>query len=197
MQELGETVFGIRDPTATHDCSAISVVRLPERNLIDPVSLFHHPIAEVERLEHLHRPTGDAIGLAERESAGLLLNDEGVVSGKTANCAASVRPVGPQPTIRTSTSLARPFDNDRDACRSAGSEIAGSPDLNPSRWNCMASQVQSRLIRSLAYHRERVKRAAPRTPTATLICSRRATQTAEAPLTWRRRATFIGAEEAG
>ena len=61
-----------------------------------------------------------------------------LMSGNAASCAASVRPAGPQPTIRTSTSSERASGR-RQSPGSAASEISGLPGLNPLRWNCMAS----------------------------------------------------------
>src|SRR5215468_1513545 len=61
------------------------------------------------------------------------------MSGKFASCAANVRPAGPQPMIKTSTSLGRPSELDDMVCRSDGSEISGFPGLNPLRWNCIGA----------------------------------------------------------
>ncbi len=61
---------------------AVRVARLPERRLVDPVGLAFDALAEAERLEHLHRPAGDAVGLAELQRAGLLLDDAGLDVGK-------------------------------------------------------------------------------------------------------------------
>jgi len=82
MRELGKPLLVIRDPTAAHDPGPVGVVGRPERNLVDPIGLLHHPVAEAEGLEHLHRPAGDAVGLAEREGARFLLDDPGLDVGK-------------------------------------------------------------------------------------------------------------------
>ena len=49
------------------------------------------------------------------------------MSGKADSCAASVKPAGPQPTMRTSTSCRDRAGRPDAACRCAGSEISGSP----------------------------------------------------------------------
>ena len=78
MRELTEPVFGILDPVAADDVGAARLVGLPEGNLVDPISLFHDPLAEAERREHLHCPACDAVGLAEEQSAGFLFDDPGL-----------------------------------------------------------------------------------------------------------------------
>ena len=60
-----------------------------------------------------------------------------LMSGKAASCAASVRPAGPQPTIRTSTSAGSASEVGNASTDSNVSKISGSPGLNPLRWNCM------------------------------------------------------------
>src|SRR5271163_1485737 len=62
-----------------------------------------------------------------------------LMSGKAASCAANVRPAGPQPTIRTSTSPGSTSEDCDALYGSPGSETSGLPGLNPLRWNCMAS----------------------------------------------------------
>src|SRR6516225_9893848 len=47
-------------------------VRLPERRFVDPARLLHHALAETERLEHLHGPAGNAVGLTQQQRTGLL-----------------------------------------------------------------------------------------------------------------------------
>src|SRR5215467_3875099 len=68
------------------------------------------------------------------------------MSGKFASCAANVRPAGPQPMIKTSTSLGRPSELDDMLCRSDGSEISGFPGLNPLRWNCIGELPHLRYL---------------------------------------------------
>ena len=54
-----------------------------------------------------------------------------LMSGNADNCAASVSPAGPQPTIRTSTSAGTEPCAPEAGYRSDGSEISGSPGSNP------------------------------------------------------------------
>ena len=137
VRELGQAVFDVLHPAATDDLCAFSDVRLPERRLVNPIGFFHHSLAETERLEHLHRAAGDAVGLAKQQRTGFLLDDPVLMSGNAASCAASVSPAGPQPTIRTSTSLGRASGGS--VPRSAASDSSGLPGLNPLRSNCMVS----------------------------------------------------------
>ena len=113
------------------------VVRLPERRLVDPIGLLQHALAEAKSLEHLHGAAGDAVGLAEQQRAGLLLDDAGLDVGK-----------GRQLRRQRQTGRAAADDQDVDLVgqsvrtpdgriRSAGSEISGSPGSKPLRWNCM------------------------------------------------------------
>ena len=80
--KLGQAVFDILNPAAADDVARCGVVRLPERRLVDPIALLQHAIAEAEGLEHLHRAAGDAVGLAEKQRPGLLLDDPGLDVGK-------------------------------------------------------------------------------------------------------------------
>ncbi len=56
-----------------------------------------------------------------------------LMPGNADNCAASVSPAGPQPTIRTSTSSGTEPCEPAPGCRSDGSEISGSPGSKPLR----------------------------------------------------------------
>ena len=82
VRELGQAVFDVLHPAATDDICAFSDVRLPERRLVNPIGFFHHPLAETERLEHLHRAAGNAVGLAKQQRTGFLLDDPGLDVGK-------------------------------------------------------------------------------------------------------------------
>ncbi len=82
MRELGEPVLDILHPAEADDPVLARVVRLPERRLVDPVGLLLHALAEAEGLEHLHRPAGDAVGLAEQQGPMLLVDDAGVDVGE-------------------------------------------------------------------------------------------------------------------
>src|ERR1043166_8765351 len=70
-----------------------------------------------------------------------------LMSGNAEGCAASVKPAGPQPTIRISTSSGTgPADPDA-AVRCAGSAISGSPGSNPFRWNCTTPPASEPSVR--------------------------------------------------
>src|SRR5215216_3657531 len=60
-----------------------------------------------------------------------------LMSGNAESWAARLRPAGPQPTIRTSTSAGTGPGAPEGRTRSAGSAISGSPGSNPFRWNCI------------------------------------------------------------
>src|SRR4051794_3163951 len=83
MRELGEPLLSIQDPTSADDALALSIVRPPERHLINPIGLLQHALAEAKGVEHLHRPTGNTVGLAAEQSAGLLFDDAGLDVGKS------------------------------------------------------------------------------------------------------------------
>ena len=50
-------------------------VRPPERQLIDPIGLRDHTLAQAEGLEHLDRAARDPVGLPELERSGPALHD--------------------------------------------------------------------------------------------------------------------------
>src|SRR6185437_16809486 len=65
-----QPVLDILDEAVACDVAARS--RLPERGLVDPIGLALDALADAEGLEHLHRPAGDAVGLAELQWTRLL-----------------------------------------------------------------------------------------------------------------------------
>jgi hypothetical protein len=73
--KLGETVGGVPHSAAARYPAAVARVGLPERGLVDPVGLTDQPLAETERLEHLDRATGNAIGLPELQRPRPSLDD--------------------------------------------------------------------------------------------------------------------------
>ena len=83
VRELGKPVLGVLDAAAAVDRPGPLRVGLPERRLVDPVGLAHHPLDEAEGVEHLHGAAGDAVGLAELERAVLLVDDPGADLGGT------------------------------------------------------------------------------------------------------------------
>ena len=56
--------------------------RAPEGDFIDLIGFPHDFFREAERLEHLNRSAGDAVGLPDLKRAGLALDDAGVDVGK-------------------------------------------------------------------------------------------------------------------
>ena len=77
VREVRQTVFHVLDTAIADDAARVGVVRPPERRLVDPIGFLLDPLAEAERLKHLHRPARDAIGLAELKRAVLLFDDAG------------------------------------------------------------------------------------------------------------------------
>ncbi len=77
VRKLREPVFDILHPAVTNDLVLGRFVRFPECRLVDPIRLLQHTLAEAESLEHLHGPAGNAVGLAEQQRAGLLIDDPG------------------------------------------------------------------------------------------------------------------------
>ncbi len=72
-----EPVFDILYSAMANDFIFRGVVRFPECRLVDPIRLLQHTLAEAKSLEHLHGPASNAVGLAEQQWAGLLINDLG------------------------------------------------------------------------------------------------------------------------
>ena len=99
--------------------------------LVDPVGLLEHPLAEAERLEHLHGAAGDAVGLAEQQRAGLLLDDAGLDVGKGRQLRGQRQPRRAAADDQDVDFLGKAPGNPRRVCRLAGSAMAGSPGLEP------------------------------------------------------------------
>ena len=76
--EFGLAVLGVLDFGAADDGVALAVVRLPERGLVDPIGFLQNAFAKSKGFEHFHRAACDAVGLAEEQAAGLLLNNHGL-----------------------------------------------------------------------------------------------------------------------
>src|SRR5688572_10980221 len=66
-------------------------------------------------------------------------------SPMAASWAARVSPVGPQPTIRTSTSAGSGRLGTRGATASSDRAIVGSPGRKPLRWNCTVAQISDQV----------------------------------------------------
>jgi hypothetical protein len=73
--ELGQAVLHVLHPSGAHDARAVLRIGPPEHRLVHPVRLGDELLAESERLEHLHGPAGDTVGLAQLERAGPALDD--------------------------------------------------------------------------------------------------------------------------
>ncbi len=136
VRHFRQAVFDVLNAAAADDLGAPRLVRLPEHRLVDEIGLFQDAIGEAEGLEHLHRATSDAVGLAKLERSSLPLDDRRLDVGKGCE-------------LRRERQPGRTAADDEDidilgagrpcAARPAnGSAIRGSPGLNPSRWNCMA-----------------------------------------------------------
>src|SRR6185503_7068583 len=82
VRELGEAVLHVLDTAGADDARAIVGGWAPEDRLVHPVGLGDELFAEPERLEHLHRATRDAVGLAQLEWARLALDDPRGDAGK-------------------------------------------------------------------------------------------------------------------
>jgi hypothetical protein len=75
VRHLGQAILGILDPAAAGDPRPVIRIGFPEHRLVDPIRFPQQAIGEAERLEHLDRPAGDAVGLAELERPRLPLDD--------------------------------------------------------------------------------------------------------------------------
>ena len=75
MGKLREPVFYILNAIGANDPLRSGRVGPPEGGLVYPVRLLHHPLAETESFEHLHRSTGDAVGLPDPQRPELLVDD--------------------------------------------------------------------------------------------------------------------------
>ena len=82
MREFGEPVFDILNPAVPDDCLSRNIVRFPEGCLVNPIGLLCDALAEAEGFKHLHRPAGNAVGLAEKQGARFLIDDPGANVGK-------------------------------------------------------------------------------------------------------------------
>ena len=90
---LGQIVLDVLDAVGPVDGTCI--VRAPERHFVDPVGLVRDPVSEAEGLEHLHRPAGDPVRLADLQRPGLLLDDPGGDIGETGELCSEGQPSGP------------------------------------------------------------------------------------------------------
>ena len=77
--------------------AAIVRVGPPERDLVDPVGLADQLIGEPERLEHLDRAAGDAVGLADLQRTVLAVDDHGPDVGERRELRGEHEPGRPGP----------------------------------------------------------------------------------------------------
>ena len=71
VRHLRKIVFNVLDPVGARKTA--EAVGPPECRLVHPIGFARRLVGETERLEHLHRTTGDPVGAAESQRAfGLL-----------------------------------------------------------------------------------------------------------------------------
>ncbi len=80
--EFRQAVLGVLDATGALDPCAVLLGRTPEDGLVHPVGFAHELLAQTERLEHLDRPAGDAIGLADLQRAVATLDQPRADAGE-------------------------------------------------------------------------------------------------------------------
>src|SRR4051794_32677848 len=78
VREFREPILDVLHPAAADDLLRRPLVRLPERRLVDPIGLLQDALAEAVSVKHLHGAARNAVGLADREPARLLLDDAGL-----------------------------------------------------------------------------------------------------------------------
>jgi hypothetical protein len=67
MRKLRQLIVGVGGAARADDPSCITRVGPPKRQLIDPIGLRHHPLAQAKGLKHLDRSARDAVSLPELE----------------------------------------------------------------------------------------------------------------------------------
>jgi hypothetical protein len=77
VRKFREAVLDVPGAVAPDQGLGTGLVGLPEGELVDPIGFPHDTVGEAKRLEHLHCPAGDAVGLADQKAAGFLLDDAG------------------------------------------------------------------------------------------------------------------------
>ncbi|MET3762245.1 hypothetical protein ABIB28_002799 [Sphingomonas sp. UYEF23] len=83
MRKFRKTFLDIVDTPCPDNRVRRGIVRSPEAGFIDPMAFLHHPFGETEGVEHFHRATRDAVGLAAQQPSGFLLDDAGGDVGKS------------------------------------------------------------------------------------------------------------------
>ena len=69
------SLVGVLGAARPDDPAGVGRIGAPERQLIDPVGLRDHTLAQAEGLEHLDRAARDPVGLPELERPGPALHD--------------------------------------------------------------------------------------------------------------------------
>src|SRR3569833_1531551 len=77
MRHLRQPVLDVLLTAAAAYGVAATLVRLPERGLVDPAGLAQHPLGKSIGVEHLHGSAGDTVGLPEQQWTRLLVDDAG------------------------------------------------------------------------------------------------------------------------
>ena len=75
VRELRQAVLHVLHASGAHNPRPIVLVGPPEHGLIHPIGLSDQLLTEPERIEHLHRAAGDAIGLPELDRTRPALHD--------------------------------------------------------------------------------------------------------------------------
>ena len=97
MWHLRQAVLDVLDPVGSADLRRLAGVGSPEDGLVHPVGLLQHPLAEPERLEHLHRPARHTVGLTDRQRTELLVDDPCGDIGKGRKLRGQRQACGPAP----------------------------------------------------------------------------------------------------
>ena len=135
VRELRQAVLGVLDAAGAHDPRAVVLVGPPEDGLVDPVGLatsfsLSPNASNISTVRQATPSAWPSWSGPDRRSTMRV-----VMPGNFESWAASTRPAGPLPTMRTSTSAGSTAG--REAATGSGRRIRGSPTWKPSTWNCM------------------------------------------------------------
>ena len=105
VRKFRQPVLDVLHPSAAHDVLALLLVRLPERRLVDPAGLLQRRARLKPKASNISIVRQAMPSAWPRSSGpGFCSTMQVLMSGKADSCAASVKPAGPQPTMRISTS---------------------------------------------------------------------------------------------